>query len=167
MFDEHQSVRIADIGYLKTRNTEILLLFFFFCWFLKSPTLALWAISFDSLCLLLQMVDTAKIRFWSIKAQEFLALDINWLNWSLTLKICIMLTLQKKLNNPLLQAKTYLSILKTFYNDKKIPLIPPLLIVDKFVTDIQAKEIFLLANFCPWKITVCFQLTNGSWPRQD
>ena len=28
--------------------------------------------------------------------------------------------LAKKLNNPLLQAETYWSILKTFYNDKKI-----------------------------------------------
>ena len=27
--------------------------------------------------------------------------------------------LERKLNNPLLQAKTYWSILKTFYNDKK------------------------------------------------
>ena len=44
-----------------------------------------------------------------------------------------------KLNNPLLQAKTYWSILKTIYNDKKIHLIPLLLIDDKFVTDIQAK----------------------------
>ena len=34
--------------------------------------------------------------------------------------------LGKKLNNPLLQAKIYWSILKTFYNDKEIPLIPPL-----------------------------------------
>ena len=47
--------------------------------------------------------------------------------------------LAKKLNNPLLQAKTYWSILKTFYNDKKIPLIPPLLIDDLFITDTQAK----------------------------
>ena len=47
--------------------------------------------------------------------------------------------LAKKLNNPLLQAKTYWSILKTFYNDKKIPLIPPLLIEGKFITDIQTK----------------------------
>ena len=47
--------------------------------------------------------------------------------------------LAKKLNNSLLQAKTYWSILKAFYNDKKIPLIPPLLIEDKFVTDIQTK----------------------------
>ena len=47
--------------------------------------------------------------------------------------------LAKKLNNPLLQAKTYWSILKAFYNDKKIPLIPPLLVDDKHVTDIKTK----------------------------
>ena len=47
--------------------------------------------------------------------------------------------LAKKLNNPLLQTKTYWLILKTFYNEKKIPLIPPLLVDNKFVTDIQAK----------------------------
>ena len=47
--------------------------------------------------------------------------------------------LAKKLNNPLLQAKTYWSILKTFYNNKKVPLIPPLLVDDKFVTDVQKK----------------------------
>ena len=47
--------------------------------------------------------------------------------------------LAKKLNNPLLQTKTYWSILKTFYNDIKIPTIPPLLVNDKFVTDIQMK----------------------------
>ena len=47
--------------------------------------------------------------------------------------------LSKKLNNLLLQAKTYWSILKTFYNEKKIPLIPPLLVDDKFVTEIKTK----------------------------
>ena len=47
--------------------------------------------------------------------------------------------LAKKLNNPLLQAKTYWSILKTFYNEKKIPLIPPLLVDNNSVTDIQTK----------------------------
>ena len=47
--------------------------------------------------------------------------------------------LAKNLNNPLLQAKTYCSILKTFYNEKKIPIIPPLLIDNNFVTDIQTK----------------------------
>ena len=40
---------------------------------------------------------------------------------------------------PLLQTKTYWSIPKTFYNDKKIPLIPPLLLGDKHVTDIKTK----------------------------
>ena len=40
--------------------------------------------------------------------------------------------LARKLNNPLLQAKTYWSILKTFYNEKKIPIISPLLIDDIF-----------------------------------
>ena len=44
-----------------------------------------------------------------------------------------------KLDNSLLQAKTYWLILKTFYNDKKVPLIPPLLIDNKFVTDIKTK----------------------------
>ena len=47
--------------------------------------------------------------------------------------------LAKKLNNPLLQTKTYWSILKTFYNNKKIPQIPPLLEDDKFVTDMKTK----------------------------
>ena len=56
--------------------------------------------------------------------------------------------LAKNLNNPLLQAKTYWSILKSISNDRKVTLIPPLLI-DKFVTDIQTKtflKIFLLTN---------------------
>ena len=47
--------------------------------------------------------------------------------------------LSKKLNAALLKAKTYWSIMKTFYNEKKIPLIPPLLIDDRFVTDIKMK----------------------------
>ena len=47
--------------------------------------------------------------------------------------------LAKRLNNPLLQVKTYWSILKTFYNDKEIRIIPPLLIDYKFVPDIQTK----------------------------
>ena len=63
-----------------------------------------------------------------------------------------------KLNNPLLQAKTYWSILKTIYNDKKIPLIPLLLIDDKFVTDIQAK-----ANiFNTFFVDQCTPLKNNS-----
>ena len=64
----------------------------------------------------------------------------------------------KRLNNPSLQAKTYWSILKTFYNDKKIPIIPLLLIDDKFVTDIQTK-----ANiFNKFFADQCTPLKNGS-----
>ena len=73
--------------------------------------------------------------------------------------------LARKLNNPLLQAKTYWSILKTFYNDKKVPLIPLLLIDDKFVTDIKTKaNIFnkFFADQCtPLKLEVFFQLTRS------
>ena len=47
--------------------------------------------------------------------------------------------LAKNLNNPVLQARTYWSILKSFYNEKKIPIIPPLLVDNNFVTDIQTK----------------------------
>ena len=39
----------------------------------------------------------------------------------------------------MLQAKTYWSILKSLFHDRKVPLTPPLLIDDKFVTDIQTK----------------------------
>ena len=42
-----------------------------------------------------------------------------------------------KLNDPSLSNKTYWSILKTFYNGKKVPIIPPLFIISKFVTDFQ------------------------------
>ena len=66
--------------------------------------------------------------------------------------------LAKKLNNPLLQTKMYWSILKTFYNDRNIPLIPPLLMDDKFVTDIRTK-----ANiFNKFFAEQCTPLKNGS-----
>ena len=66
--------------------------------------------------------------------------------------------LANKLNNPLLQAKTYWSILKTFYNDKKIPIIPPLLIDNKFVTDIKSKADIFNKFFADQ----CTPLRNGS-----
>ena len=66
--------------------------------------------------------------------------------------------LAKNLNNPLLQAKTYWSILKTFYSDRKIPLIPPLLVDDKFVADIKTK-----ANiFNEYFAEQCTPLKNSS-----
>ena len=44
-----------------------------------------------------------------------------------------------KLNNPKTAPKTYWSILKTFVNGSKIPLIPPLLVNNEFVTDFLEK----------------------------
>ena len=40
--------------------------------------------------------------------------------------------LASKLNNPKTSAKAYWSILKSFYNSNKIPIIPPLLINNEF-----------------------------------
>ena len=50
--------------------------------------------------------------------------------------------LEKKLTNLLLLAKRYWSIIKTFYNEKNVPLVPPLLIDNMFVTDIRTKANF-------------------------
>ena len=47
--------------------------------------------------------------------------------------------LSTKLANPSTSSKTYWSILKTFVNGKKIPVIPPLLANDKFVTNYLEK----------------------------
>ena len=48
--------------------------------------------------------------------------------------------LGKRLNDPSTSAKSYWTILKTFYNKRKIPLIPPLLINNSFVTDFLKKS---------------------------
>ena len=48
--------------------------------------------------------------------------------------------LGKRLNDPSTSAKSYWTILKTFYNKRKIPLIPPLLINNSFVTDFFRKS---------------------------
>ena len=51
--------------------------------------------------------------------------------------------LSNKLSNDKFNGKCYWTILKRFFNGKKIPCIPPILHEDKFVTDFQVKsEIF-------------------------
>ena len=47
--------------------------------------------------------------------------------------------LSDKLNDPHTSAKSYWSILKTLYNGKKIPLIPPILISNKLVSKFKEK----------------------------
>ena len=47
--------------------------------------------------------------------------------------------LAKKLNNPKTSPKTYWATMKIFYNGKKTPLIPPLLVNDKLECDFGKK----------------------------
>ena len=47
--------------------------------------------------------------------------------------------LARKLNNPKTNSKTYWSILKIFYNENNIPLIPPLAINNKLEPDFKRK----------------------------
>ena len=76
--------------------------------------------------------------------------------------------LAKKLNNPKTSPKTYWAIMKTFYNSKKIPLIPPLIINDKLESDFGKK-----ANHQTMEVPTSFRIkyTNSrtfflsiSWP---
>ena len=51
--------------------------------------------------------------------------------------------LSQKLSNKATSSKAYWSILKTFLNDKKIPCIPPVFRINKFVIDFKEKtELF-------------------------
>ena len=66
--------------------------------------------------------------------------------------------LAEKLNNPSTSSKTYWKILKSFYKDSKVPLIPPLLVNNKFVSDFAAK-----ANlFNEFFSSQCIPLSNNS-----
>ena len=66
--------------------------------------------------------------------------------------------LWKKFNGPTLLSKTYWSILKCFYNGKRVPVIPPLLVNNKFVTDFKAKANFFNDYFSK----NCTPIANGS-----
>ena len=55
--------------------------------------------------------------------------------------------LSKKLNNPSTRSKTYWSILKSFYKGNKVPLIPPLLVNNKIVSDFTEKANLFNALF--------------------
>ena len=66
--------------------------------------------------------------------------------------------LAKKLNNPKTSRKTYWAIMKAFYNGKKIPLIPPLLITYKLESDFGKKA----NHFHEFFASKCTPLNNGS-----
>ena len=63
-----------------------------------------------------------------------------------------------KLNDPHTIAKSYWSILKTLYNWKKIPLIPPILISDKLVSNFKEKANHFNAFFA----SQCTPVPNNS-----
>ena len=56
--------------------------------------------------------------------------------------------LGKRLNDPVTRAKSYWTILKTLYNERKILLIPPLLVNNSFVTDFKGKGNLFNGIFC-------------------
>ena len=66
--------------------------------------------------------------------------------------------LAKKLNNPTTSPNTYWTIMKTFYNDKKNPLIPLLLINDKLECDFGEKA----NHFNKFFGSKCTPLNSGS-----
>ena len=71
--------------------------------------------------------------------------------------------LEKKPNDSTLPSKTYWSILKGFYNGKRVPVIPPLLISNKFVTDFKTKAVIFDLYFCFKNFSKqCTPLANGS-----
>ena len=66
--------------------------------------------------------------------------------------------LASKLNNPRTSAKTYWSILKTFHNGKKVPLIPPLQTDSTPVSDFKMKTNIFSKFFA----SQCVSLSNDS-----
>ena len=66
--------------------------------------------------------------------------------------------INRKLNDPLTSSKTYGSIMKTFFDGKKLPVIPPLLFNHVFVTDFQEKANILNSFFAKQ----CALVSNNS-----
>ena len=65
---------------------------------------------------------------------------------------------QPKLSDPTTSSKTDWSILKTFYNNKKRPIIPPILIENKLETDFFKKANYFNKFFA----SKCIPLSNSS-----
>ena len=60
--------------------------------------------------------------------------------------------------DPMANAKIYWSILETFYNAKKVPIIHPLLIDNKIISDFEAKANYFNNFF----MSQCTPLNNNS-----
>ena len=66
--------------------------------------------------------------------------------------------LSKKLCDPKTNSKTYWSLLKTFYNGKKVPVIPPIIINNNIVSNIKQKADYFNDFFAQQ----CTPLNNDS-----
>ena len=66
--------------------------------------------------------------------------------------------LAMKLNNPKTSSKTYWSIFKTFYNGRKIPIMPPILKDGKLESDFKIKANYFNNLFA----SQCTPLVNSS-----
>ena len=66
--------------------------------------------------------------------------------------------LSDKLNGPHTSAKSCWSILETLYNGKKIPLIPPILINNKLISNFKEKGNYFIAFFA----SQCTPISNDS-----
>ena len=66
--------------------------------------------------------------------------------------------LSDKLNDPETSAKAYWSILKTLYNGKKIPLIPPILVNNKLISNFKEKANY----FSDFFASQCTPMSNDS-----
>ena len=66
--------------------------------------------------------------------------------------------LASKLNDPQSSPKTFWKILKTFYNGNKIPLIPPIIVNDKLISDYQEKA----SHFNKFFASQCAPIGNDS-----
>ena len=66
--------------------------------------------------------------------------------------------LAKKLSDPSASFKTYWFILKRFYNEKKVPIIPPVLINNKLESDFKTKANYFNSFFA----SKCTPLINNS-----
>ena len=66
--------------------------------------------------------------------------------------------LSDKLNDPETSAKAYWSILKTLYNEKKIPLIPPIVVNNKLISNFKEKANY----FNDFFVSHCTPISNDS-----
>ena len=92
-------------------------------------------------------INYRNICYQQLKKYKVILTDLDVVN-KLTLELSSIISqrkdeyyccLAKQLNNPKTNANTYGSILKTLFNGRKIPVLPPILINGKLVSDFKGE----------------------------